>query len=278
MTKQNLKYHLKNKLTEKELKFVPSSFDVVGDILIFSEFPKELVKKEKIIGNTILENYHHIRTVLKKTKKYSGKFRTPKLKVIAGEKKKETMHKENNVFVKLNVEKVYFSTRMSSERKRIAELVKPNESVLVMFSGSGVYPLVIAKNSKCWEIYGIEINPVAHKYAMENIKKNKLENKIKLFFGDVRKMMPNLKKRFDRILMPLPKGGENYLELALKYIKNRGIVHFYDFLHEDEFYKAEEKVKKACEKSKKMCRIVKITRCGQYSPRFYRVCVDFLVD
>ncbi len=33
--KQNLKYYLKNKLSNKELKLVTSSFDVVGDILIF---------------------------------------------------------------------------------------------------------------------------------------------------------------------------------------------------------------------------------------------------
>ena len=112
--KQNLKYYLKNKLTNKELKLVPSSFDIVGDILIFSEFPKELTKKEKIIGNAILENYNHAKTILKKTKKYSGKFRTPKLKVIAGEKRKESVCKENNVFIKLDVEKVYFSPRMAS--------------------------------------------------------------------------------------------------------------------------------------------------------------------
>ena len=61
--KKNLKFYLKSKLTEKELKFVPSSFDVVGDIMIFSEFPKELTKKEKIIGKIILENYHHIKTI-----------------------------------------------------------------------------------------------------------------------------------------------------------------------------------------------------------------------
>ncbi|MEK6827715.1 MAG: hypothetical protein AABX78_00020, partial [Nanoarchaeota archaeon] len=72
--KQNLKYYLKNKLTAKELKLVPSSFDVVGDILIFSDFPKELIIKEKVIGKNILENYPHIKTVLKKTKKYSGRF------------------------------------------------------------------------------------------------------------------------------------------------------------------------------------------------------------
>ena len=276
--KQNLKFYLKSKLTEKELRIVPSSFDVVGDILIFSEFPKELAKKEKIIGQTILENYHHIKTILKKTKKYSGKFRTPKLKVIAGEKRKETICRENNVFIKLDVEKVYFSPRMSSERKRIAELINPNESVLIMFSGSGVYPIVIAKSTRCKEVYGIEINPVAHKYASENVKKNKFENRINLFLGDVRKIMPKINKKFDRILMPLPKGGEHFLDLSIKYAKKHGIVHFYDFLHEDEFYKAREKIQNACKKSKYKCKILRIVKCGQYSPRFYRICADFIVD
>ena len=273
--KQNLKFYLKNKLSRKELALVPSSFDVVGNIMIFSDFPKELFKKEKIIGQTILQNYHHIKTILKKTKKYSGKYRTAKLKVITGEDRKETIHKENDVLMKLDVEKVYFSPRMSSERKRIADLINPNESVLVMFSGSGVYPLVIAKNSKAKDVYGVEINPTAHKYALENIKKNKLENKIRLFLGDVKKVMPKLNKKFNRILMPLPKGGEGFLYLTLKYIKNKGTIHFYDFLHEDEFYKAEEKIKNACEKSRKKYKILGIVRCGQYSPGFYRICADF---
>ena len=276
--KQNLKYYLKNKLIQKELKFVPSSFDVVGDILIFSEFPEELNKKEKIIGNLILENYPHIKTVLKKTRKYSGKFRTPKLKIIAGERRKETNYRENNILIKLDVEKIYFSPRMSSERKRIAELIQPNESVLVMFSGSGIYPLVIAKNSKCKEVYGIEINPIAHAYALENVKKSKLEDKIKIFLGDVKKILPKLNKKFDGILMPLPKGGEDYLDFALKYIKNNGVIHFYDFLHEKEFYKAEDKIKEVCTKLKKKYKILKITKCGQYSPGFFRVCVDFEVN
>ena len=275
--KKNLKYYLKGKLSEKELQLAPSSFDVVGDVLIFSDFPKELARKEKMIGEIILKTHSYIKTILKKTKKYSGKFRTPKLKVIAGEKRKETVCRENNVFVKLDVEKVYFSVRMSSERKRISELVKPNEYMLVMFSGSGIYPLVIAKNSKCKEVYGIEINPVAHKYAIENIKKNKLESKIKLFFGDVRKILPKLNKKFDRILMPLPKGAENYLGLALKYIKKNCIVHFYDFLHENEFSKAYDKIENVCKRSNKKYKILNTVKCGQYAPGFYRVCVDFQI-
>lgn len=295
--KKNLKYYLKDKLSEKEIKLMPTSFDVVGDILIFSEFPKELAKKEKLIGKIILENYHHIKTVLKKTKKYSGKFRTPKLKIIAGEKIKETTHKENNVFIKLDVEKVYFSARMSSERKRIADLINPNEVVLVMFSGAAPYPLVIAKNSKAKEVYGIEINPTAHKYAVENVEKNKLEYKVKVFLGDVNKVMPKINKKFDmsinrnaifnharkpmvfdRILMPLPKGAESFLGLALKCIKKNGTIHFYDFLHEGEFEKAHDKIKKACEEAKKKFKILNTVKCGQYSPGFYRVCADFQVN
>ena len=101
--KQNLKFLLKDKLSKNELELMPSSFDVVGSILIFSDFPKELSKKEKIIGEGILRKFKNVKTILKKTKKYSGKFRTPKLKIIAGEKTKETIHKENNVLIKLDV-------------------------------------------------------------------------------------------------------------------------------------------------------------------------------
>src|SRR3989338_5665269 len=114
-----LKDFLKGKLTQKEIFLVPSSFDMVGDLIIFSDFPEELSKKEKIIGEAILRNFKHIKSVFKKTKKYSGIYRVPKLKLIAGDVRKDTEHKENNTRIRLNVEKVYFSPRLSEERKRI---------------------------------------------------------------------------------------------------------------------------------------------------------------
>ena len=275
--KKNLKFLLKNKLSKKEIKLIPSSFDVVGSILIFSDFPKELEKKEKAIGEEILRQFKNIKTVAKKTKKYSGKFRTPRLKIIAGEKTKETIHRENNVSIKLDVEKVYFSPRLSSERKRIFLQMRKNESVLVMFSGCAVYPLVIAKNSNVEEIYGVEINPTAHKYALKNLKLNKLGNKIKLFLGDVKKIMPLLNKKFDRILMPLPKGAEKFLDLALGKIKKNGIIHFYDFSEENNYKKIMKSIEEECRKQKKKCEILNIVKCGQFSPGVNRICVDFRV-
>ena len=188
--KKQLKNLLNNKLTKKQLALIPSSYDLVGSILIFSDFPKQLAKKEKIIGNALLKLHKNIKSVFKKTKKYSGKYRTPKLKLLAGQKNKETLYKENNVRLKLNVEKVYFSPRLSEERKRIFQQVKNEELILVMFSGCSVYPITIAKNTKAKEIYGIEINPTAHKYALENLKLNKINN-IKLIKGDVKKFYQN---------------------------------------------------------------------------------------
>ena len=35
--------------------------------------------------------------------------------------------------------------------------------------------------------------------------------------------------------MPLPKGAETYLDLALNKIKKNGIIHFYDFEEEAKF-------------------------------------------
>lgn len=268
----SLKEYLKDILPKDKLCLVPKSFDQIGSIALFNEFPQELKKEEKVIGNALLKINNRIKTVAVKKEKFSGKFRLQKVKIIAGIKTKETTHKENNVALKLGIEKTYFSTRLSTERLRIAKLIKEDESVLVLFSGISVYPLVIAKNAFPKEVYAIEINPAAHKYALENIKLNKLENKIKAFKGDVKKILPKIKKKFNRIIMPLPKDSETYLDIALKSLNKKGIIHLYDFSNEEDFPNLSiNKIKKHCKKFK----VLSTVKCGQYSPRAYRVCIDF---
>mgnify|MGYP001559023069 FL=1 len=270
----SLKEYIKNVIPKDKLNLVPKSFDQIGSIALFNEFPQELKKDEKIIGNALLKINKNIKTVAVKKEKFLGKFRLQKVRIIAGKKTKETIHKENSIILKLNIEKVYFSPRTSSERARIANSIKQNESVLVMFSGSGILPLVISKNSKAREICGIELNKNAHKYALENLKLNKSKN-ITLIKGDVKKILPKIKKKFDRIIMPLPKDSESYLDLALKHLNKKGIIHFYDFAKEEDFPKSSiNKIKKHCKKFK----ILKAVKCGQYSPRTYRVCIDFQVN
>lgn len=260
-------------ITKKDISLIPKSFDVVGDILIFLDFPESLTKKEKEIGKYLLSKLKNINVICKKTKKFSGTFRLSKLKIIAGERRKETLHKENNCLFKLNVETCYFSTRLGNERQRIYEQIKKGERVLVMFSGIGIYPIEISKKSKAKEVFGIEINPNAHEYALENLKINKVSN-VKLYNGDVRKIVPKITGKFDRILMPLPKDAYKFLDLALSKIKNNGIIHMYDFLEENEFkIKGKERMNNFNVKYK----LIRSVKCGQISPRKYRVCFDYKI-
>ena len=261
-----LKEALKNKLNKYQLSQVPSSYDTIGTIALFSKFPESLKKKEKIIAKTLLKLNKNIKTVAKKTKKFSGRFRLQKIKIIAGEKTKETIHKENNVLLKLNIETCYFSPRLSNERLRIVKQIKKNETILVMFSGVAVYPIILSKKTKAKEIYAVEINPIAHKYALENLKLNKIQN-VKLFKGDVKKILPKIKKKFDRIIMPLPKSAHKHLNLAKMKLKKQGTIHLYLFSNEKEFKKIKEIYSKNFKK-------LKLVRCGGYAPGVYRICLD----
>ncbi len=210
-------------LSEEELKLLPRSFDIIGDMLIFSEIPKKLIKKEKVIGKKILDSFQNIKVVAKKTGFVKGKFRTRRLEIIAGEKRKETTHKENGVSIKLDAERSYFSPRLATERLRIAKTVKSGETILVMFAGVLPYPLVLSKNSSANFIYSIEANKIAYKYGLENIRLNKTSN-IKSFFGDVNKLLK--KNIFENRLIGL-KSYWDKEDLLPRLKKKSGLIEFY---------------------------------------------------
>jgi len=269
-----LKELLKDKLSEKELELVRSSFDVVGSIAIV-EIDVKLKKKEKIIASALMQLNPHIKTVLKKSGIHYGVYRRQKLSYLAGVKTKISEHKESGIRLLVDVEKCYFSSRLSTERLRIAQLIKPDEKILVMFSGVSPYPLVFARNSKAEIIYGVELNPVAHKFAEKNVLANKFFNKIRLIRGDVRKVVPLMGLKFDRILMPMPKTAEEFLPVVFKASKKGTVVHFYDFGKEEEFDSIKDTILSACKTAKKKCKILRVVKAGAYSPGVFRVCVDF---
>ena len=77
----------------------------------------------------------------------------------------------------VDVEKCYFSPRLSTERARIADLVEDGEVVLNMFAGVGPYSITIAKRKKA-EVYSNELNEAAYRLHLENNRLNKVEERI----------------------------------------------------------------------------------------------------
>lgn len=274
--KGTLKEALAKQLSSQELARLRRAYDVVGAIAIL-EIPPELEAKEGLLAQSILHSHKNIKTVLRKAGAHAGKFRAQPMKFLAGLDTRETMHVESGVRLKLDVEKVYYSVRMGTERLRIAQEVAPSESVLVMFSGCGPYALVLAKKSKARKIVGIEMNPIAHQYAQENLQLNKVKN-VEFFQGDVRKILAGMHEKFDRIIMPLPKSAGEFLDSALAVAKKGTVIHLYDFLKEGEFQEAHKKILTTCARGGFSCRILRIVKCGQHAPRTFRICVDFVVE
>ncbi len=264
-------------LTEAERDALVASFDIIGDIAIV-EIPDELGPKEKEIGEALLKVHKNVKTVLKKLGPMEGEFRVRRLGFLAGEDRTETTYRENGVPMRLDVAKVYFSVRLASERKRIAELVEPAERVLVLFAGVGPFALAIAKKRPDAHITAVEINPDAVRYMKENITLNRFRG-IEPLQGDARDAVRSLPAgSFDRVVMPLPKSAEEFLDVAFAALKDGGVVHFYTLADaSDPFGEAMEKAVLKAEKSGVSVEIQSQRIVRPYSPLVVQVVLDLLI-
>lgn len=269
----NLKELLKNDLTEVELEHLKTSYDTIGCIAIL-EIEKELQNKADLIAKALLASNKTIKTILAKQDKHEGPFRTKKLKFILGEDTKETIHKENGVLIKVDVEEVYFSPRLSNDRKRIASLVFKNEFVIVVGSGCGPYPLVLSKHSKAKRIIGIEFNPKGHEFALENKRLNKIKN-VDFVLGDAKIELQKY-ENIDRIILATPDNSNDFLKTAFKVIKKKGFIHANYFSKEEDFEKLISDIKNVA-LSENLNVDVKIVKNGQHAPYVFRVSADIQI-
>ncbi|MDD5147955.1 MAG: class I SAM-dependent methyltransferase family protein [Candidatus ainarchaeum sp.] len=276
---KSLKEALREKLTEKEFSGLVSSFDTLGNIAII-EIPPLLKKKEKLIANALLETNKSIRTVCKKLGAHKGEFRIEPVKIIAGERNLVATYKESGCTFKIPVGKAFFSPRLGTERMRIAQQIKQGEVIGAFFAGVGPFPIVFAKNSPMEAAFAIELNPIAVKFMDENILLNKMENKVFPVQGDVKKIVPKkFKAFFHRIVMPLPKGAENFLESAVIAANPKGcIVHFYAFVPAANPYEATlSLIEKTARKLGREVRILHKQQVRAFSKETIQIVVDFEV-
>ncbi|MEM2918300.1 MAG: class I SAM-dependent methyltransferase family protein [Candidatus Altiarchaeota archaeon] len=272
--KKRIEDFLKGKISEDELKLIPRSFDLVGDIIIL-ELNEKLKKKRKIIAEAFLNANKHAKTVLRKISKREGEFRIRKFEILAGENKTETIHKEYGSLIKIDVAKVYFSPREALERQRIASLVKENEKILVMFSGAAPFAIQIAKKQPKCSITCVDSNPKAIEYANENIRINKISDRVKNYCIDVREIQKKINEKFSRIVMPLPKGAHEFLDIAISLLEEGGILHFYHWAKEDDlFSEAENLIKEKAKKFKKNVKILDRRKVLPYAPRTWKIALD----
>jgi tRNA (guanine37-N1)-methyltransferase len=261
----HIKEALRGELTEKEISLVKNSFDVVGSVAIL-EIPEGLAKKEKVIAKKLMELHKNIHTVCKKAGYRSGTYRLRKYKRIIGNGF-EIIHKESGCSFMLDIRKAYFSVRESTERLKISEKIKPKEKILVLFSGVGPFGIVLAKKHPDCNVDMVEINPAACKYAEENIRINKVSDRVKSYCGNIKKIGKELGK-YNRIIMPLPETAYQFLDLAVKHCKKGGFIHLYS-IEGNDGSEAENEIKKF-----KALKIVEKRQVLPYAPGAWKVCYE----
>lgn len=207
-----LKEILKEHLTEEEIQELISSFEIIGDVAIV-QIPQELESKKNIIAEAVMKINKNVTAVYRKVSARKGDFRTFDVEFLLGKPHTEVLHRENNCILLLDFNRCYFSSRLSTERKRVYEELKGK--VLVMFSGIGPYAIEAAKYT-CNFVYGIELNPDAHYYALRNKELNKLNN-VLFLQGDVREIVEKItKENFVRINSNMLKEYLNHQSLFLE--------------------------------------------------------------
>ncbi|HXG13527.1 MAG TPA: class I SAM-dependent methyltransferase family protein [Candidatus Nitrosotenuis sp.] len=228
-----LKKALEGILTAQEAEELYSAFDQIGNIIVI-RIPESLLSKKKMIGETLLQKVSHTRSVFYQVSDVEGDFRTRNLEIIAGEDNTETEYREFGCRFMVDVEKAFFSPRLSTERNRIAGLVQDGETVINMFGGVGMFSIIAAKMKKC-TVYNIDLNPHAAKLCEQNIKLNKkLAGTVISVHGDAAQVIKEqLQDKGDRTLMLLPERSDEFLDSAISATKSGGMIHYYSHQHAD---------------------------------------------
>jgi tRNA (guanine37-N1)-methyltransferase len=281
--RRRLKEKLSAQFSPEELSCVYNSFDIIGDIAIIKVRNGNVVNAEAA-ANQIMAVHRSVKTVFAQTSPILGDFRIRELKLLAGEGKTSTKHKESGCVFAVDVKKCYFSPRLSHERSRIARLVKCGETVVNMFAGVGCFSIIIAKTVPQTKVFSIDVNPTAVKYMEENVKINRVYGKVAPLLGDSKDIINSkLQHMGDRVLMPLPEKALEYLPYAVLALKSSGgWVHLYDFQHatrnEDPVEKTKLKVARKLVSLGVDYRFVFSRVVRSTGPNWYQIALDTQLD
>ncbi len=256
---------------EDSLAGIVGAYEILGDIAIIDQHESDAQE----MADALIKS-RKIRTVLQAESPIEGEYRTRKFLFLAGEKRTETLYRENGCRYLLDIAMVYFTPRLSTERMRIADEVKEGDKVVDMFAGVGPFSILIAKKFPSSKVIAIDKNPVAIKYLRENVRLNKVKN-VELREGDAREEVRGILDA-DRIIMNLPHNSIEFLDTALRIIKKGGIIHLYAITHEDDLFEGTLKQIENIAQQFNF-RVVPLDRriVRPYAPYQYNICIDFKV-
>lgn len=204
----------------------PRAFEPLGDIVLV-KVPRPLWGDRGVIGAALLDFVTGARAVFH-DHGVEGEFRVRRLQRIAGTGDTATTVTENGCRLHVDPAAAYFSPRLADERARIAALVRPGECVVDLFGG--VAPQGVQAARKGAAVVSIDLNPEAVRLARLNAAENGVV--IDARVGDARDAARDMPAA-DRIVMNLPHGAKDFLDVAAKLAATGATIHHHEILRDD---------------------------------------------
>jgi len=251
----------------KDLLDFDPSYGRLGKIAIIDEDDDERAKE---IADALMDSDLPIETVVNRASPIEGELRVRNWDVLAGETT-ETVHREYGCAFELDIEDVFFSPRLATERHRVTEQVESGEQFLDMFAGVG--PFVIPAAKRGAETVGVDLNEAAVEYLRRNAEQNGVEDRVTAIAGDVR-TVEGYDDWADRIVMNLPHSADEFLDTAVELAGDDCVIHYYDIQHDtDPFGPGEAAIRAAAEPAYE---VTVETRhdVRSYAPHERNVCLD----
>lgn len=175
----------------------PSSFETIGHIAHMN-LREEFMPYRNVIGEVIIDKNPHIKVVVTKVGSLEGDYRTFKMEIIGsrGELSNPLIStvSENQMRLKIDFEKCYWNSRLSTERSRLLKCFKstlPSPTRLIdMCCGVGALACFSARDGL--EVFANDLNPDAIACVCENAARNSVD--VISFNMDGRKFLQKLVK------------------------------------------------------------------------------------
>jgi tRNA wybutosine-synthesizing protein 2 len=202
-------------------RLLPRKWELLGDVLVL-RLDGRLARRFSTIAKVYAEELG-ARTVLREVSPISGQYREPSMAKLWGGGT-ETVHVENGIKYKLDAAKLMFSSGNMDERIRMATISGRKEVVVDMFAGIGYFTLPLAKYSKPRKVVAYELNPLAHRYLVENVALNSLDN-VEPVLADCAAAEEGVA---DRVIMGYVSTTHLYLRKAMRVLRGRGTIHYHE--------------------------------------------------
>jgi tRNA (guanine37-N1)-methyltransferase len=267
---------LNNILPPDLVAYIPRAMDIVGSLAIVDIAP-ELEAWKSQVGHAILQVNRHVETVLARAGHVQGAHRVRPLEVIAGTGETQVTHREHGCTYQVDPTQVYFTPRLSEERRRVAEQVREGETIVDMFASVGPFAIQIAKTRAHVTVYAVDVNERAYALLQRNVRANGVESRVIPILGDIRTVGEQLEGGSDRVIVDLPEQASAFIDVACRLLKLRGgILHYYCFQSEPAALEtAAERLREAVANAKRgLQAVVYKRRLRPIAPRRWQIVLD----